>query len=130
MNVAEIINKVEMLEDGMKRTSNAITLGLVAGSPQHVIDGLLNDYKRYSAEYYRFMQTKVEIDNGLREVIQITWDGSFYRDVIQSRETGEYHVSYTNNIKWAKVFTDEKELKTAIEHVKEENYEYRLLKKR
>lgn len=130
MNVAEIINKANMLEEGMKRASSAIALGMSAGSPQHVINSLLKDYERYSSEYYKFMQTKVEIDNGLKEVIQVTWDGSFYRAMIKNPKTNKYQVSYTNDIKWATVFTDEKELQKAIEHVKAEGHSIRLIKKR
>lgn len=129
MNVAEIINKANILEEGMNRTSKAIALGMSAGSPQHVINSLLEDYKKYSSEYYKFMQTEVEIDDGLNKVIQIQWDGSFYLRQIKDPKTNEYKVSYTNDMKWAKVFTDEKELLEAISQVRAEGHSYRLLNK-
>jgi len=130
MNVAEIINKANMLEEGMNRTSKAIALGMSAGSPQHVINSLLKDYERYSSEYYKFMQTEVEMDSGLNEVIQITWDGSFFLKRYKHPINNKYQIMYTNDIKYAKVFTDEKELQKAIKYVEKEGHSYRLLKKR
>ncbi|UUV47123.1 hypothetical protein [Bacillus phage vB_BanS-Thrax5] len=130
MNVAEIIRKANMLEEGMERASKAIALGMSAGSPQHVIDSLLEDYKRYSSEYYKFMQTNVEIDDGFKEVIQITWDGSFFLKRYRHPINNTYQIMYTNDIKYAKVFTDEKELKKAIKYVEKEGHSVRLIKKR
>ena len=56
MTVADIMNKVYMLKQGMESSSKALALAMSIGSPEHVVKGLLKDYKRYSNQYYSFMK--------------------------------------------------------------------------
>lgn len=63
-------------------------------------------------------------------VIQAVYDGSFYRATWMNNRNNHKTVSYTNVIKYAKVFDskDDREFKEAINLMGEDGYDYRLLK--
>ncbi|MDS7057187.1 hypothetical protein NXG04_07795 [Klebsiella pneumoniae] len=131
MTVADIWNKVNELQKGMETTAKAMALGMSGETPQHVVDSLLKDYKRYSNEYYEFMKQEVEVFDKDREyVIQFTFDGSFYRtwSIDKRAETeGDVIIMMTNNPKWAKKFKNIEEVENDLSLIKQEGYSYRVM---
>ncbi|MNG35431.1 hypothetical protein D3C84_1221590 [compost metagenome] len=61
MTVADIYNKVNELDKLRSNSSSALALAITCGSPQSVVDSLAKDYKVFSNEYFKFMESKVKL---------------------------------------------------------------------
>lgn len=59
MRVNELVHSIKALEEDQRKYAQALQIAMNGGSPDHVIKGLTNDWKKSFNEYHRIMQLEV-----------------------------------------------------------------------